>query len=315
MQVISENKITNIPKINIAEITLEQFKQEYQKPGIPVIVTGLLSQQDWNLDYLTEKLGNYEFLARIYGQERYNLDKRKWQNIGSGVTTKVLKFTNFAEMIRSKEAHKKDIYLAKCPLKNTPLSSEETKFNLRQKLGLGKSVSDLNLWAGPSGHVECLHYDTLDGTLMQLHGAKKVILFPPSQTNNLYPFPIYLHFQHGLKLRSWFSQVYPEKPDFDSFPRFKTAVNYRQEIILNQGEVLFIPAGWWHEVTALGDSIVCSVNRFWTVYPMQRAIFTWFAWRTYLGFLFSMPYIMVRLLIALFSKDRKEEINKILRMF
>jgi lysine-specific demethylase 8/hypoxia-inducible factor 1-alpha inhibitor (HIF hydroxylase) len=113
----------------------------------------LLDEQNWDLEYLTEKLGDYEFLARIYGQERYKVDKRKWQNIGSGVTTKSLKFSDFAEMIRTKEAHQNDIYLAKCPLKNTPLSSEETNINIQSKLRFQKAVSDFNLWAGLSGHV------------------------------------------------------------------------------------------------------------------------------------------------------------------
>jgi lysine-specific demethylase 8/hypoxia-inducible factor 1-alpha inhibitor (HIF hydroxylase) len=55
---------------------------------------------------------------------------------------------------------------------------------------------------------------------------------------NLSPFPIFIHLRHGLKLRSSFSQVYPEKPDFKSFPKLKEALRHKQEVILNQGEVL-----------------------------------------------------------------------------
>ncbi len=315
MQVAIREQVTTIPKLHIMELTPEQFQKKYQNQGLPVIITGVLPEQDWDIDYLTKKLENYEFLARIYGRQRYNIDKRKWENIGSGVTTKSLNFQKYAQMLQTKEAHQEDIYLAKCPLKNTPLAAQETNFNLQEKLGLPKPVSDLNMWAGPSGHVECLHYDTLDGTLMQLHGAKKIVLFPPSQTNNLYPFPIYLHFIHGLKLRSWFSQVYPEKPDFQAFPKFEKALEHKKEVILNQGEILFIPVGWWHEVTALGDEMVCSVNRFWPVKPKHRVFLSWIAWRTYLGFLFSMPHILIKLIRAIFSKNRKEEISKIMRMF
>ena len=305
----------NIARIDASLITPEKFVEDYQKTGTPVIITGLLSNLNWNLEYLAQKLENQQFLARIYGQERYKLNKSQWLNIGSGVETKSLFFQEYAEMIRNREAHKHDIYLAKCPLKDTPLRNTEELLNIGEKLGLKKGVSNLNMWAGPSGHVECLHYDTLDGTLMQLYGAKKVVLFPPSQTNNLYPFPLFLHFYKGLKLRSWFSQVYPEKPDFQAFPKLKEAFKYKQEVILNQGELLYIPAGWWHEVTALGDTMVCSVNRFWAVYPSGRVIFSWPAWRTYLGILFSLPYMFLKLGLALFKKNRKEEISKVLRMF
>jgi hypothetical protein len=42
------------------------------------------------------------------------------------------------------------------------------------------------------------------------------------------------------------------------------------DVQLNAGELLYIPANWWHEVTAIGDDYVCSLNRFWKVRPIQR---------------------------------------------
>jgi lysine-specific demethylase 8/hypoxia-inducible factor 1-alpha inhibitor (HIF hydroxylase) len=53
----------------------------------------------------------------------------------------------------------------------------------------------------------------------------------------LLTFPVYAHLRHGLKLRAWFSQVYPDKPDFESFPKLKEALQHKQELILNQGEM------------------------------------------------------------------------------
>lgn len=305
-----------IERVHISSLTPEIFAQRYQKPGKPVVIVGLLDDvPDWNIDYLCEKLGERKFLLRYYGRQRYEIDKRHWKNIGSGVETQTMPFTEYAKMLQTRQAHENDIYLAKCSISNTPLAATPAFKTLSEKLGLKKAVSDLNMWAGPGGHVECLHYDTLDGTLMQLHGAKKIIMFPPSQMYNLYPFPIYLHWRHGLKLRSWFSQVYPEKPDFNSFPRLQIALQHKYEIILSRGELLYIPAGWWHEVTALGDEMVCSVNRFWSVSPAWRSLFSWGAWRTYLGILFSLPYMGIKLALALFSSHPKENIRKILQMF
>jgi lysine-specific demethylase 8/hypoxia-inducible factor 1-alpha inhibitor (HIF hydroxylase) len=131
---------------------------------------------------------------------------------------------------------------------------------------------------------------------------------------NLYPFPIFIHLRHGLKLRSSFSQVYPENPDFQSFPKLKKALRHKYEVILNQGEVLFIPAGWWHEVTALGDEMVCSVNRFWGVYPTSRIVFSRIRWRIYIGYLLALPDVVLKLAIALFSRDNKQKLSKILQM-
>jgi hypothetical protein len=308
----------SIPKISLSELTLEQFAQNYQKHGIPVVITGLLKPEwDWNLEYLYEMLGTQEFVLRFYGQERYQQDKREWTSIGSGVAPQSKPFQEYARLLRTHEAHRQDIYMAKCPIHNTPLADTEAIHTLKQqleKLGFSKAASPLNLWVGPGGHMECLHYDPTDGTLVQLHGAKRVILFPPSQTANLYPYPFHVHLRHGLKLRSWFSRVYPDRPDFQSFPRLREALQHKYEFVLNPGEVLYIPAGWWHEVVALGDEMVCSVNRFWRVYPTSRAFLSWPRWRAYLGSLCAVPHTVVSLVAALFSPKRKQRVKEILQM-
>lgn len=306
--------VNQLQRIDVSSLTTNIFVESYQKTGTPVVITGLLPNCDWTLDYLCEQLGDRQFLLRSYGQTRYKQDKRQWANIGSGVEAQVLPFKEYAELLRNRQAHARDLYLAKCSIKNTPLSRTLAFNSIAAQLGLTQPFSDLNLWLGPGGHVECLHYDATDGTLVQLHGAKKVMLFPPSQLSNLYPFPLAIHFCHGLKLRSWFSQVYPETPDLKSFPKFAQALTHKHEVTLQQGELLYIPAGWWHEVTALGEEMVCSVNQFWQVSPRKRALVSVSVWRNYLGILFALPYIGAKLAIAVFSCDRQQKISKILQM-
>ncbi|HEY9640048.1 MAG TPA: cupin-like domain-containing protein [Coleofasciculaceae cyanobacterium] len=298
-------------------MTQDLFVRRYQMPGVPVILTGIVSPDwNWTLEYLCNQLGNQSFLLRRYGQERYQQDKRTWTSIGSGVPPETQSFATYAELLRSREAHEQDIYLAKCSIENTPLAQtaaiEQIQSHLHQ-LGL-QPASRMNLWVGPGGHMECLHYDPTDGTLIQLHGSKQVALFPPSQTANLYPFPVYVHLWHGMKVRSWFSQVYPDRPDFAAFPRLRQALNHRYDLVLQQGEVLYIPSGWWHEVTALGDEMVCSVNRFWKV-PTHRAWLSWQRWRAFLGSICALPNVGFSLMQALLSRDRQHQIKQVLQMF
>jgi lysine-specific demethylase 8/hypoxia-inducible factor 1-alpha inhibitor (HIF hydroxylase) len=308
----------SIARISLAHLSPSEFAQRYQKRGIPVIITDLLRPEwDWNLDYLCQQLGEQAFLLRYYGKERYQQDKREWTSIGSGVQTQSQPFSQYAELLRNHTAHEQDIYLAKCSLHDTPLAHTEVIQTVNTelaKLGFQQPASSLNLWVGPGGHMECLHYDVMDGTLMQLHGSKRVVLFPPSQTFNLYPYPFYAHLWHGLKLRSWFSRVYPDRPDFEAFPKLRQALKHKYDIILQPGEVLYIPAGWWHEVTSLGDEMVCSVNRFWRVYPTPRAVFFWGRWRAYLGSVCAAPNVLVNLGMALISRDRKQKLKEILQM-
>ncbi|NHC35542.1 cupin-like domain-containing protein [Scytonema millei] len=311
---IADNTTFSITRRDLSSISPDLFFEKYQKMGIPVIITGL-KVDDWNLDYLCEKLGQQEFLFRYYGQERYQQDKRTWQNIGSGVPLKTMSFNEYAKLLYSHEAHEKDIYLAKCSLKNIKLVDNNSLTSIGEQIGLTKAIGNLNLWVAPGGHLECLHYDTLDGTLIQMHGAKKVLLFPPSQTYNLYPFSVFVHLLRGLELRAWFSTVYPENPDFVAFPKLKRALEHKQEIVLEPGEMLYIPMGWWHEVTALGNDMVCSVNQFWGVYPTSRAIFSWCRWRVIFSNMLAIPYLLVKFAIAFLSQRRQQQIKQIFYRF
>lgn len=107
-------------------------------------------------------------------------------------------------------------------------------------------------------------------------------------------------------MRASYSQVYPDAPDFKAFPNFKKALEYRQECILNQGEVMFILAGWWHEVICVGSDMVCSVNRFWHVRPFRRAIGSWNKWRIHLGSALATPHIAGNLFTMLDKSNRRE---------
>lgn len=219
-------------------------------------------------------------------------------------------FTEYAEILRNHKAHENDINLGKFPLKNTTLADTPSLKSIGEKLGLTKPISDLNIYVAPGGHRSGLHYDSVDSTLMQLHGTKKLVLFPPFEIYNLYPFPIYIHLRFGLKLRCWFSQLYPENPDFQSFPKFREALHHKCEVILTQGEVIYIPAGWWHAVTALGDEMVCAVNRFWRVYPTRKTVFSWSRWRAVISNMFALPYLLLHSILALFSSNGKQRFRK-----
>jgi hypothetical protein len=295
----------SIARVSASALTTSAFFEQYQKPGVPVIVTGLLdAEPDWSLDYLREKLGAFELPIRRYGWQRYEQDKRTWTSIGSGTEAQRVPFVDYAEMLQSGEAQEQDIYLVKRSLKNTPLEQNLASLQrVEEQLGLAP-ISDFNLWLGTSGHMTCLHYDPMDGTLLQLHGAKKVVLFPPSQLYNLYPFPFWVHLRYGLQMRASYSQVYPERPDFKAFPRLKQALQHRYDDVLQQREVLFIPAGWWHELTTVGsgvkDNMICSVNRFWHV-PAVRSLRLWSKWRVHLGSVCAGPHILADMVKAIAS--------------
>ena len=66
------------------------------------------------------------------------------------------------------------------------------------------------------------------------------------------------------------------------------------------------------DVTALGNDMVCSINRFWAVKPLHRSLFSRNVQRVRLGFLFALPHTSGKLIKAFFSPDRQQEIKKVL---
>lgn len=302
-----------VQRIESNSLTPKVFFEEHQREGIPVVIDGLLHTTDWSLEYLCQELGDIVFPIRHYGRQRYKQDKRDWTSMGSSVESKLMSFSQYAQLLGNGEADQQDLYLGKCPIDHIPLIQKSELHQLEVLLGLNKPVSAHNLWVGLAGHSTCLHYDPFDGTLMQLHGTKRVVLFPPSQLYNLYPFSITSHFQHGLRIRSTYSQIYPDNPDFETFPNFVQALQYRYEVILNQGDVLYIPACWWHEVSTIGDGVVCSVNRFWGIQPTSRALRSWSKWRAHLGSVLASPHIVQNLLAAVSSDKASGELSKLLQ--
>lgn len=282
-----------IPSISAAQLTSSDFFETYRKLGTSIVITQLLKElPEWNLDYLCQQLGDHQFPIRRYGTERYQIDKRLWRNMGSAVETNIMPFKQYAALLQDGTAKKQDLYLGKCGLRHTPLAHSEHFKLVETKLGLEAPISGYNLWVGLGGHTTCLHCDPFDGILIQLHGTKRILLFPPEQLPNLYPFSVLTHLQSGLNRRASYSQVYPERPDFVSFPQFRAALQQKREVTLNPGDVLFIPVGWWHEVISTGEGVVCSVNRFWSVFPRTRALRSWNKWRIHLGSGLAAPRLL-----------------------
>ncbi|KPA86296.1 hypothetical protein ABB37_00519 [Leptomonas pyrrhocoris] len=88
------------------------------------------------------------------------------------------------------------------------------------------------------------HFDTLDNVLCQIVGCKRVVLFPPSEYNNLY--------MSG----SSSAVINLDAPDLVRYPRFIEACKAAQVVVLRPGDMLYFPAMWFHHITTLEEEEV-----------------------------------------------------------
>ncbi|XP_030913110.1 tRNA wybutosine-synthesizing protein 5 isoform X2 [Geospiza fortis] len=106
------------------------------------------------------------------------------------------------------------------------------------------SSAGLQLWT---------HYDVMDNFLIQVTGRKRVVLYSPRDAPYLY--------LSGTK-----SEVLDvDNPDMEKYPLFVKAKRY--ECVLEAGDVLFIPALWFHNV--ISEEFGVALNVFWKHLPPE----------------------------------------------
>lgn len=114
------------------------------------------------------------------------------------------------------------------------------------------ALSQVNLWMAVHASRTNLHYDAYRNVLVVLYGRKTVTLYAPSEIGKLYPFPV-----HSKSANH--SQVDVSDPDLTRHSRFADAKPHLR-VVLDAGDALFIPEGWWHQVDS--DAFTIAVN-FW----------------------------------------------------
>jgi histone arginine demethylase JMJD6 len=100
-------------------------------------------------------------------------------------------------------------------------------------------------FGGKGASFPFLHYDALfmHTQITQVYGAKEFIFYSPDQSHLLYPKA------NSPKT----SQVDIFNPDYQKFPLFKQAREIR--CVVEEGETLLFPTGWWHTTQIHGPCI------------------------------------------------------------
>jgi len=110
------------------------------------------------------------------------------------------------------------------------------------------------LWVSTAGTVSDLHFDLAHNLFVQLAGEKRVTLARRRDSLFVGPRGPFASIPNG-------AAIDPEQPDYERFPLARWA--RFESFVLGPGDALVIPAGVWHHVRSLSESI--SVNFWWAV--------------------------------------------------
>jgi len=126
-------------------------------------------------------------------------------------------------------------------------------FHLPENMLLSEQIFSSVLRVSSSRVRVWTHYDVMDNIYCQVVGHKQAVLWPPSEAEKLYLV--------GDKSKV----IDIDHPDLERFPLFPMAKQYRAE--LEPGDILFIPALWFHNMLARDFGV--AVNVFWRELPIN----------------------------------------------
>lgn len=242
-----------IDKIDLPSFDL--FQRDYVECGKPVIIRGGLGDggvRDWTPERLCAVAGKRVFRTAVTTSGWFGYTEH-------GPVYEYRDYTLEDAIARIRNDPSSKYYVQQVSLKDAlpEIMHEAPPSPL---IAPGK-LQQTNIWISGAGDITPLHFDPFHGFLSQVHGRKVVTLFSPSESDKLYPLSV-----DSPNSYVWHaSQIDLNAPDLDRFPRFAEAT--RLEAVLEAGEILFLPAFWWHGVATLDFSI--SLNNWWTPPPQH----------------------------------------------
>ncbi|MBI1310271.1 cupin-like domain-containing protein [bacterium] len=245
-------------------LTGEEFRERYCGCNRPVIVTDAISHWPalslWNEDYLRQRGQGCAVQIQANRESNPDYEESKDRHRSS---------CEFGEFISRvfQGGTSNDVYMTA----SNSSANKEILSRLSDDFEAPEPYADAStgggrtfLWIGPKGTFTPLHHDLTNNFMAQVHGRKRVRLISPANLPLVY------------NNRHCFSDLRIDEIDSQKHPLFRDVQIYN--VILEPGELLFLPVGWWHDVLALDVSITITMtniygtNDFTAFYQTQGEI-------------------------------------------
>ncbi|WP_053970657.1 cupin-like domain-containing protein [Mangrovimonas sp. ST2L15] len=237
-------RIQTKPIERVKDISKEAFIERYYKPQKPVLIEGLTKEwpayKKWNLDYIQSLAGDQEVPL-------YNNEPTKGKQYSAEPVMK-MKLYDYIEILKTKPTDLRIFFYN--ILDNMPKLISDFEY---PDIGLKFFKRLPAMFFGSEGSKVLPHYDMdlSDLVHFHFHGKKSVMLFAPDQTQYLYRIPFSVHNLEEIDL---------DNPDFETYPALKKLQGY--EVVMNHGDALYMPSGYWHYIKYLNGGFSMTLRAF-----------------------------------------------------
>lgn len=256
------------PVDKVGTINPGDFKRNYYEGMKPLVITDLVKEwpayQKWNWDYFKELVGDVR--VALYN----NVKSDAFTPINTADDYKT--FGEYVDMIKKGPAAWR-IFLFNI-FDHAPQLKKD--FTWPEHLMKGFVKKYPMLFTGGASSITHMHFDIDLSHIIhtQFAGRKRVLLFEYSEKSKLYRKPFEV-----LSLADFSNYADNNgNPDYEKFPALKYADGY--EVILEPGDTLFMPAGYWHHMEyidsgfamslrALQKSLGGKLNGAWNLFGMR----------------------------------------------
>lgn len=229
----------------------EQFISDFFLPQIPVVIKGAARSspavQKWSPSFFVQKIPNSKIKLNIYDYTTVIQKHLQFVSINLKMSQAIdLIESNLDDLIT--RYYSQQLLLDDFPEINgditLPVFASRIKY----------SKLSQHLWIGQRDTHSHLHFDNADNVFLQVFGIKVVVIYPPSDTKYLFQnHPIPYTLSSGEHYSTNISNIDDLNFDCQIFNQAKPL-----QVLLEEGDALFIPKGYWHDVRSLTTSI--SVN-------------------------------------------------------